>query len=148
MHTQLTAVARAAAALVCVCALGCADKSAPAEGRVKPRGRLLDNGLPVKVNTANMPPGDPGMKVTFVRIGSVDAGEAIDARIFEATEGSFELIGADGKGIPPGKYRVAVTLGAEGGADQLKGKFSREKSKIEVEVKEGEDLVIDIAKYK
>lgn len=148
MHTLLTVVARATAALLFVCALGCADNSAPAEGRLKPRGRLLENGLPIKVNTANMPPGDPGMKVTFIRIGSVDAGEAIDARIFEATEGSFELIGADGKGIPPGNYRVAVTLGAEGGSDQLKGKFSSEKSPIEVEVKEGEDLVIDLAKYK
>lgn len=148
MHNTLSAAARAAAALVCICALSCADKSAPAEGRVKPRGRLLENGLPLKVDTTNMPPGDPGMKITFVRLGSADAGEEIAARIFEAAEGSFELIGADGKGIPPGKYRVTVTVGPEGGADRLKGKYSRDKSKIEVEVKEGQDLVIDVANYK
>jgi hypothetical protein len=128
--------------------LGCSKKDQVAEGKTKPRGRLLQNGLPVKIDGTNLPPGDPGMQIAFIRIGSVDAGEEIDAVILDATEGMFELIGPDGKGIPPGKYRVAVTLAPAGSADTLKGKFSREKSKIEVEVKAGEDLVIDLADYK
>lgn len=128
--------------------LGCSSKSETAEGRTKPKGRILENGLPIKAKTANLPPGDPGMNVTFIKIGSADAGEEIQAQIIDAAEGSFELIGADAKGIPPGKYRVAVTLAPQGSTDALKGKFSRDKSKIEVEVKPGEDLIIDIANYK
>lgn len=135
-------------AILALLASACGKKDQVAEGRTKPKGRVLENGLPIQVNTDNMPPGDPGMKVTFIRVGSVEAGEEIQAQILEAREGSFQLIGADGKGIPPGKYRVSISLGPDGGQDLLKGKYSREKSKIEVDVKEGEDLVIDLAHYK
>ena len=127
---------------------GCASKNRTAEGRTKPKGRILENGLPIKIRTENLPPGDSGMKVTFIKIGSADAGEEIQAQITDAAEGSFELIGADAKGIPPGKYRVVILMAPEGGTDHFKGKYSREKSKIEVEVKDGEDLVIDVANYK
>ena len=146
----LTRAAALTAALLVPLAGGCAGKKDEvAEGRTKPKGRILDNGLPLKPKMqSNMPPGDPGMKVVFVRLGGSDAGQEIQAVIHEPSEATFELIGVDGKGITPGKYRVAVTLGPEGGQDQLKGKYTRENSKIEVEVKEGEDLVIDIAKYK
>jgi hypothetical protein len=126
---------------------GCGSKDT-AEGRVKPKGRVLENGLPIQVNTLNLPPGDPGMSVTFIKIASVDAGEEIQAQITDASQGTFELIGADGKGIPTGKYRVAIVMAPFGGTDALKGKYSREKSKIEVEVKEGEDLIIDVANFK
>jgi hypothetical protein len=137
------------AVLFAAAAAGCgSDVGKTAAGKTKPKGRILENGLPIKLNTQNLPPGDPGLQVTFIRIGSVEAGEEIQARIISAAEGTFELIGNEGKGINPGKYRVAITLAPFGSADQLKGKYSREKSKIEVEVKEGEDLVIDIAQFK
>ncbi len=128
--------------------IGCSSKSQVAEGRTKPRGRILENGLPIKVDTSKLPPGDPGLQVTFIRIGSVDAGAEYEATITDAANCSFELIGTDGKGIPPGEYRVAVTLAPHGSPDLLKGQFSREKSKIQIEVKPGEDVVIDVAKYK
>ena len=147
-HQLSRALLAGAVALAGLAPAGCKSDNNTAEGRTKPKGRILENGLPIKVRTQNLPPGDPGMSVTFIRIGSVDAGEEIQAQIIDAAEGSFELIGADAKGIPPGKYRVAVTLAPEGGTDALKGKYSREKSKIEVEVREGEDLVIDVANYK
>lgn len=129
---------------------GCSKDSGVAEGRTKPRGRILENGLPIKVETTDLPPGDPGLQVTFIKLGGVDAGTEYNARITDAANGSFDLIGADGKGIPPGKYRVAITLAPFGSEsqDRLKGKYSRERSKIEVEVKPGEDVVIDLAQYK
>lgn len=120
----------------------------PGEGKVIPKGRILENGLPIKVEGRNLPPGDPGMSVRFITIGTVDAGTVYDAQIIDPTQGSFELIGADAKGIPPGKYRVAIFLGPEGGSDYFKGKYSRDKSKIEVDIKPGEDLVIDVAQFK
>jgi hypothetical protein len=128
--------------------VGCKSKDKTAEGRTKPKGRILENGLPIRVNSSKLPPGDPGMQVTFVKLGGADAGEEINAVVTDAAQGAFELIGADAKGIPPGKYRVVLVLAPHGSDDVLKGKYSREKSKIEVEVKEGEDLVIDIAQFK
>lgn len=127
---------------------GCGAGTETAEGRTKPKGRILENGLPIKIRSQNLPPGDPGMKVVFIKIGSADAGEEIEAQVIDPAEGSFELIGADAQGIPPGKYRVAIALGPEGGKDHFKGKFNRENSKIEVEVKPDEDLVIDVANFK
>lgn len=127
---------------------GCSSKTSVAEGRTKPRGRILENGLPIKVDTSKLPPGDPGLQVTFIKIGGVDAGNEYEATITDSATGSFELIGADGKGIPPGEYRIAIVLAPHGSDDLLKGRFSREKSKIHIEVKPNEDVVIDIAKYK
>ncbi|MGL4551326.1 MAG: hypothetical protein ACRC33_09065 [Gemmataceae bacterium] len=128
--------------------VGCGEAPKTAAGRTKPKGRILENGLPLKVNAQNLPPGDPGMAITFIRIGGVDAGQQTDAQIIDVADASFELIGADGKGIAPGKYRVAITLAPVGSADLLKGKYSRENSKVEVDVEEGKDLVIDLATFK
>ena len=134
-----------------VMAAGCNDgQPKPEAGKTIPKGRILKNGLPLKPTEktlANMPPGDPGMEVVFIKVGGADAGEEIPARIKDEPPGSFDLVGAEARGIPPGKYRVAITLGPVGGRDELKGKYSRENSKIEVEVKEGEDVVIDLANY-
>ncbi|MCS7021217.1 MAG: carboxypeptidase-like regulatory domain-containing protein [Gemmataceae bacterium] len=130
--------------------LGCSNKSGGGvgEGRTKPRGRILENGLPIKIDTSKLPPGDPGLQVTFIKLGGVDAGTEYEAVVTDSANGAFELIGKDGKGIPPGKYRVVITLAPFGSEDMLKGRFSRERSKIEIEVKPGEDVVIDIAQYK
>jgi len=138
----------ASAFAIAVLLAGCGSRGGVAEGRTKPVGRVLDNGLPIKAKTDNLPPGDPGMRVIFIRLGGVKAGEETEAQIISAADATFELIGADGKGIEPGKYRVAVTLGPFGSADQLGGKYTREKSPIEIDVKSGEDLVIDVAKFK
>jgi hypothetical protein len=117
---------------------------------VIPKGRILKNGLPLKPSEnvlANMPPGDPGLQIVFIKIGTADAGTELSARIMAEPPGTFDLIGAEGKGIPPGKYRVVVILAPFGGQDELKGKYGRDNSKIEVEVKPGEDLIIDLANY-
>jgi hypothetical protein len=125
---------------------GCSKKDV-AEGRTKPKGRIVENGQPIKIDTSKMPPGDPGIQITFIPLG-VEGAESHEARITDASQGAFEVIGADGKGIAPGRYRVAVAVAAVGNPDLLKGKYSREKSKIEIDVAAGEDIVIDLAKYK
>jgi hypothetical protein len=141
--------ARLLVVLLCpVTFAGCGDSAGEtAEGRSKPKGRILENGLPINIRTENLPPGDPGMQVTFIKVGTADAGEEFEAQVLDAAEGSFELIGPDAKGIPPGKYRVAIVMAPVGGKDYFKGKYNREKSTIEVEVKADEDLVIDVAKF-
>jgi hypothetical protein len=135
-----------------VAGVGCKPSTEPraAEGKVIPKGRILKNGLPLKISEssqANVPPGDPGLQITFIKLGGADAGTEHVARIIPEPPGSFDLIGAEGKGIPPGRYRVAVALAPFGGKDELKNKYSRENSKIEIEIKAGEDVVIDLANF-
>jgi hypothetical protein len=136
---------------ILVVAAGCNSDQPKAEaGKVIAKGRILKNGLPLKPSEkamAKMPPGDSGLEVIFIKLGTADAGEEIRARILDEPPGTFDLIGAEGKGIPPGRYRVAITLGPFGSADELKGKYSRDNSKIDIEVKPGEDVVIDLANY-
>lgn len=129
-------------------AVGCGGggKEGTAEGRVKPKGRVLKNGLPLEINAAGLPPGDPGLQVIFINIGTADAGTEIPAQITDPATGSFELAGLDGKGIPPGKYRVAVILAPSGSPDQLKGKYDRKNTKIEKEVTGKDDVIIDLEK--
>lgn len=128
---------------------GCTPTGAPVadEGKVIPGCRILQNGLPIRPSGASLPPGDPGLRITFIKLDTEDAGKEMLASITDEEEGTFELVGPEGKGIPPGKYRVALFLGPEGGEDQLKGKYARENSPIEVEVVEGKDVVIDLADY-
>jgi hypothetical protein len=130
-------------------AAGCTPTDAPAPGDAKPvpKGRIVRGGGPVGPAARNLPPGDSGFRVTFIRLGPDDPGKRIVASNLSDQPGAFELVGQDVKPIPPGRYRVAVHVGPEGGKDQLEGKYGPENSPIEVEVKEGEDLVIDLANY-
>jgi len=140
-----------AATVILVASTGCRDRGPrAAEGKVIPKGRVLKNGLPIKAGESgktNLPPGDPGLQVIFVKLGGADAGTEYNARVIPEPAGSFELIGAEGKGIPPGRYRIMIILAPYGSDDEFKGKYGRQNSKIEVEVKEGEDVVIDLANY-
>lgn len=115
---------------------------ATADGRVKPKGRVVKGGNPVDINTAGLPPGDPGLQVIFIKPDGVE----IPARVTDAKAGAFELVGGDGKGIAPGKYKVAVLVAPSGGTDQLKGKFDRKNTKIEKDVNGTDEVVIDLDK--
>jgi hypothetical protein len=112
-----------------------------------PKGRIVRRGVGVKSAARNLPPGDNGFRVVFIRLGPDDAGKRIVASVLADQPGAFELVGQDAKPIPPGRYRVAVGLGREGGTDELQGKYGPENSPIEVEVRPGEGLVIDLADY-
>ncbi|HZT82974.1 MAG TPA: carboxypeptidase-like regulatory domain-containing protein [Gemmataceae bacterium] len=109
--------------------------------KVAVKGRVVDGGRPVTV-PADLPPGDPGIRVIFL---SADremkkAGEAYNA-VVNPQDGTFEV-----KDIPPGKYRIAVSVGAFGTPDKYGDKFSQDNSQIVRDVKGGEDIVIDLAK--
>jgi hypothetical protein len=130
--------------------VGCAPAGLPttaAPGKVIPRGRLLQDGLPLRPPVAQLPPGDPGYRVVFIKLRGPGAGTALRASLDPGGAGTFRLIGPEGRGIAPGRYRVAVFLGPEGGADAFQGKYGRENSRIEVDVRAGQDVVIDLENY-
>lgn len=126
---------------------GPGNEPAPPPATQVPKGRIVRAGEPVRTAARQLPPGDSGLRVEFVRLGPDEAGRRIVTNVLSDQPGAFELTGQDARPISPGRYRVAVRVGPEGGSDELQGKYGPENSPIEVEVKPGEDLVIDLANY-
>ena len=131
---------------------------------VKVTGKLLKGGA------RYTPPEGHRLTITFLALEAQDeAGKAVKDEPFLATLDpageSFWVPGREGYGVPPGKYRVAVTQRMTREAfeatkpkapagkppitretDFLDGKFSVEKSPIVREIKGSTDLVIDLDK--
>jgi hypothetical protein len=113
--------------------------------KVKASGRLLDKGQPLTA-PGPLPPGDVGIRVTFYPTEASQGQEPQQAVV--SPDGTFQLSGNDGKGIVPGKYRVAIIVGAVGKDDKLKGVFGEKNSPIYREVTGGVLDDIDIAEKK
>jgi len=109
---------------------GCGD------GRIKARGRIVKNGEPFHLNEGE------GMRIVFVPVKV--GGEKYDSyvAVFE-TDGSFKVTGKDGKGLPPGKYRVDLEH-LKKKKDLFKGAFAGKKSPIIREVRGSDEIVIDL----
>lgn len=148
LRTAAAAARWLAAGVAVAVMIGCGSGSGRNDGVVRhsPKGRVLKGGLPIEIDASRLPPGDPGLQVIFIKMGTTDAGTEIPAQIIDPKAGTFELKGIDGNGIPEGKYRVAVILAPVGSADAFKGKYDKKNSKIEVEVKSNQDVVIDVDK--
>ena len=126
--------------------------------RVTPKGQLInlphitEDGklvyLPTSVDRRSVV-GDM-LVITFHRIddGKDPTGKDIySARV--SRDGQYEVIGQDGKGIPPGKYRISVVVAAAfTNEDKLKGRFDQDNSPIEREVLKGvkeQEIIIDLS---
>jgi hypothetical protein len=148
--TRINSLARAAGCLAAVLlilpATGC-DGGKSKGPKVIVRGKLLNKGAPIVLDNSKLPPGDSGVQVVF---HPMDGGSEVsdETATFDTVRSTFELRGLDGKGIPVGKYKVSVHIGAFGVEDQFKGKFSPQKSTIvrDVTGKNGDtvDLTIDL----
>jgi hypothetical protein len=130
-----------ACGLVLLAATGCT--SGPKMTLVK--GKLLYKGSPLKV--------DPkaGVQISFIPI--VERGEAYStypASPPKREDMSFEVRGPQGKGIPPGKYRVAVNLlsAKDPLVDEINEGFSKQNTNVvrEVRGEEGPVMLIDLSK--
>ena len=80
----------------------------------------------------------------FAFEGYAESGEQFPAAVNTDT-GTFEVSGPDGKGIKPGRYKVAVTAGV-GVGDYFGDKYAPDKTQVVRDVKPGEEVVIDLSK--
>src|SRR5438067_2358897 len=98
------------------------------DGKLKVTGTVLKGGAPLKV------PEEEYVRVTFFPV-TPDGGPPKNtyAADFNRGSGTFRATGGDGKGIPPGKYRVAVEHLKNGG-DALKGAFDGDRSPFVFEI--------------
>ena len=137
-----------------LCLTGCGKESNGAN-LVVVTGKLVENGkpfvldqskIPLPKGATSAPPGTTGnaLRVTFIAEG----GEQFVAKTNVET-GTFEVLGTTGKGIAPGRYKIALKASFGMGPDSpeyFKGQFSPEKTQIVRDVKAGEEVVIDVAK--
>jgi hypothetical protein len=121
--------------LLAVLVAGCGD------GRLKTRGQVLKDGTPYAVEETDV------VRVTFVPLPD-DGAKVLDwhTAVFKKADGTFVAFGKDGRGVPPGKYRIAVEH-LRHKKDMLNGAFDPEKSPFVREVRSSADtLTLDLAK--
>jgi hypothetical protein len=122
---------------LCILITGCGD------GRLRTKGQLLKGGQPF------IPPEGEYIEITFVPI-LPDGKPAPDYYYAEVDQaaGTFRPAGKDLKGMPPGKYRVAVEL-MKKKKDKFGGKFNTMRSPFVFDVdSQTKEIVIDLDKPK
>jgi hypothetical protein len=119
---------------LCILITGCGG-----DGLLRTKGQLLKGGQPF------IPPQGEFIEITFVPIlpdGKPPA-DYYYAEVDQAT-GKFRPAGKNLKGMPPGKYRVAVEL-MKKKKDMFGGKFDAERSPFVFDVDgQTKEIVIDL----
>jgi hypothetical protein len=109
---------------------------------IQPKGRVLKGGAPLALKE------DEHVNVFFVPViaeGEQHPGDVYAARYNDA-DGSFQATGKDGKGLPPGKYKITVEHFRKK-KDLLGGKFSSDNSPFVRDVTDAAtELLIDLDK--
>ena len=127
--------AAALAAGLCLLAAGCGG-----DGKLRTRGRVLKGGQPL------LPKENESVRVTFVPI-LPDGKPPTDHyhAEFNPADATFQSAGKDKKGMPPGKYRVAVEYKRQKRADMLGGAFDEDRSPFVFDIDaRTPELVIDL----
>jgi hypothetical protein len=123
------------AALVLCLAAGCKS----GDGRLATKGRIVKGGAPFTVAEPEF------VRVTFFPVtpeGVAPLNTYIAA--FNGADGSFRASGPDGKGIPPGKYRIAVEHERKR-KDLFKGTFDGVRSPFVFDIDANtKEIVIDL----
>jgi hypothetical protein len=132
--------------LLLALALLCGCSSEPQEKVSAVRGKLTNAGAPLQV--AGREAGVGRIEINFHALQP----DGTASESFESAspddQGNYTLRGRNGKGIKPGKYRIAIRQwDPYPDNDKLGGKFSLENSKIEREVGETDTTIdIDVSK--
>src|SRR4051794_31761630 len=90
---------------------GAGPSAAPVKGKiVSAAGGSFRDAYPAD---PALPPGDPGVRVKLVALNDTHPPEAYPA-VVDPDAGTFEVPGPAGHGVPAGKYRAVVYVGAAG----------------------------------
>jgi hypothetical protein len=123
--------------LICLAGVGCGNSNFSAKGRVVKGGAPFQPGEGEAVRIFFVPL-DPPQGSNYDSY----AGE------FSNQDGTFQIKGKDGKGLPPGKYRITLQL-MKNKEDLFKGALMGPKSPFTCEVKSAsDDVVVDLDEFK
>lgn len=122
----------------CLCAVlmtGCGD------GMLKTKGRVVKNGVPFTLK------GDEDLGIFFYPLNSDGSlGTTVYPAFFNAADSTFHVTGADKKGMPPGKYRVALEHRINK-KDLFQGAFNMNNSPFVYDIDSNtREIVIDLDK--
>jgi hypothetical protein len=107
------------------------------DGRIKARGRILKNGQPFQLKEGE------GLRIVFFPPEAPGTTYESYAAVFDNDDGSFKVTGRDGKGLPPGKYRIAIEH-LKKKQDLFKGAFSGKRTPIVREITGSDEIIIDL----
>jgi hypothetical protein len=122
---------------------GCGRTSYKTEPEFKISGKILRGGNPLPLDPVMAAAKAASVNIKFIRTDGSDGANFSESAFADET-GAFSVK------LPKGKYRISIvhTNGRQPG-DNLQGKFSDRKSKIEKEISgEMPDLVIELDEYK
>jgi hypothetical protein len=113
------------------------------KSKLKPKGRLLKDGSPLVLKDE-----EEFVHIFFdpvVAEGEKHPGDRYAAD-YNRDDGTFVVIGKDGTGLPPGKYRITIEHALRKN-DLLKGKFNAENTPFvrDIDARTGE-IVLDLDK--
>ena len=117
----------------------------PGERAVQVQGRVTNAGQPLQV--AGREIGLGMVQLQFFRTDEHGRAEGDSEGAVADSEGRFQVHGRNGKGIPPGKYRIAIRQwDPYPQVDKLDGRFSADKSTIVREINGNQEILIDVAR--
>jgi hypothetical protein len=121
--------------LIGLLSAGCSSKM------LKIKGRIVKDGQPFAI------PEGASMRIAFVPTES-QSPDKYDSyfAVFDKTNSTFQVVGKDGNGLPPGKYKVGLEL-MNHRNDEFKGAYTANKSPWIFDVNSGTgEVVIDLGK--
>jgi hypothetical protein len=122
-------------ALVSLLPIGCGNN-----GFINAKGHVMKAGRPFLL------PDGQVLRIFFAPTNTEGTRYDSYAGSYDPEDGSFEVVGKDGRGLPPGTYNVGIQV-MEKKEDLLGGKLLGPKSGITLDVTAGsKDLVIDLDK--
>jgi len=109
--------------------------------KVKPNGKVVRGGQPFTLSENGV----------FIINFTPEENDPAKPQMYNADakpDGTFTIVGPEGKGIPPGKYKANVQAMDPYAKqnDLLKGKFAPGKSPLVVEIKDASEVVLDVGK--
>jgi len=105
---------------------------------LKPTGRVVKSQAPLQTG-----PGEV-MHITFVPAVGGETSFTSYPALYDAETGEFRVTGRNGRGLPPGEYRVTLQLVKER-KDVFAGRFNARQTPFRFELtSSSSDLVIDL----
>jgi len=124
-------------------AVGCGQGGG--EGLIQVKGKLTNGGQPLQVKRQDIGLGLVQLEFYRLEENGRQSTDPESARV--DSQGNFTVPGHTGKGIAPGKYRIAVRQwDPYPSFDRLGGKFDAQHSPIIREIRGPEELSLDVAK--
>jgi hypothetical protein len=114
---------------------GCGDSG---KEHFRAKGHVVKGRRPYRLNEGE------GLRIVFTPLErTIDTPNESFAAEYQRGDGSFQVGGKDGTGLPPGKYQVSLEL-MKNREDLFRGRLLGRRSPITVEVSRGEEVVIDL----